>query len=251
MKILITGGSSDISLAFTKRRLKMGDQVILTSSTEKSLRETLERYQAQGLAVTGLVFDLNNPKASHADFAELLKQGLDAVVLNAASRVVKLRRFHEISEANFDEYISENVFGNTWLIRQVLPSMMEKKWGRLVFVSSVACVTGMSKYGAYCLSKAALEALFLNLAVDYGEFGIFSNIVRPGIIKTARTRRFWKNEEYVTRASSIIPANMLGEPDQVAEAFDPLLSVTSYMNGSVVTVSGGLPLFRAHGASEP
>ena len=251
MKLLITGGSSDISQALTKRRLKMGDQVIITASTDKSLKETLKVYQDAGLKVTGLVFDLADPSASKTDLEALLEKGLDGVILNAASRVTQLRRFHENAEKQFDAYVSENILGNTWLLRQVLPSMIENKFGRLVFISSISAVTGMSKYGAYCLSKAAIEGLFFNLAVDYAESGILCNIVRPGIIKTSRTRRFWKNEEYVTRARRIIPQDALGEPDQVAEVLDPLLSKTSYMNGSVITVSGGLPLIRTHGATEP
>ena len=62
--------------------------------------------------------------------------------------------------------------GNVWLLRRVLPSMVEARWGRIVFISSVSTVNGTGRYGAYVLCKSALEGLVRNLAVDYGEFNV-------------------------------------------------------------------------------
>jgi 3-oxoacyl-[acyl-carrier protein] reductase len=247
MKILITGGSSEIALAFAKRRASQGDEIFLTTSDRKNTAALIESYKSEGVAAKVFAYDLSNPSDFKEELAAIQAEGLHALVLNAFQRTPKLVHFHELPDSTLREYIDANIHGNLELIRSVLPGMVERKFGRLVFISSGSVTNGTSRYGAYCLAKAALEGLFLNLAVDYGEFGILSNIIRPGIIATERNQRFWKRSHYVDRMNALIPQMSIGSPDQVAEALDPLLSATSYMNGSVVTVSGGLPLMRSAG----
>ncbi len=247
MRILITGGSSEIGFAIAHRRVKMGDEVIITSSSPSSLERTLTRYRELDLNVSGIVLDLENPEASSDSMDRVCLEGIQGLVLNAATEVRSLKRFHEISKNDYEKAIQSNVQGNLWVLQNVIRSMLENRFGRLVFVSSASAVSGTSRYGVYCLTKTALEGLFLNLAVDYGEFNIFANCVRPGIITTKRNEKFWKRGHFVERMKEIIPAQKLGIPSQVAEALDPLLSPTSYINGTTLTMSGGLPLVRSEG----
>lgn len=246
MKVLITGGSSEIGLALAKARAAKGDEVWVTSSSSASLEETLAEYVKEKIKVQGVVFDLAKPDTSPGETQRLLEK-IDALVLNAASRTVKLRRFTEWDEADGAAYLRANIDGNLWLLQRAIPGMVERKFGRLVFISSLTAMQGTSRFAYYCAAKAAVEGLFLNLAVDYAESGVFANIVRPGIIATERTKRFWKRSHYLERMTEIIPAGALGQPAQVAEAIEPLLSATGYMNGAIVPVGGGLPLLRSAG----
>ncbi|MCW8442735.1 SDR family oxidoreductase [Fluoribacter gormanii] len=247
MNILITGGSSDIAQAIAKRRLQLGDKIIITSSSKESLYKTLEHYKQQDMQVRGLVYNFSNPEASKDELQNLLQEPLDGIILNAFTRVSQLRKLHALSYPALRTYIDENLHGNIWLIHQLLPALLANKFGRLILISSLSAITGTSRYGAYCATKAALEGLFLNLAVDYSANNILSNIVRVGLIKTSRTEQFWKRPAYQEKMAQIIPQGMMGEAAQVAEATDPLLSRTSFMTGSVITVSGGLPLMRSEG----
>lgn len=247
MNLLLTGGSSDIAQAIAKRRLQLGDRIIITCSTKESLDRTLEHYQQHNMQVRGLVYNFANPEASKEELHELLQEPLDGVVLNAFTRVSQLRKLHALPYPALRAYIDDNLHGNIWLIHQLLPAFLARKFGRLILISSLSAITGTSRYGAYCATKAALEGLFLNLAVDYSANNILSNIVRVGLIKTSRTEQFWKKTAYQEKMAHIIPQGMMGETAQVAEAMDPLLSRTSFMTGSVITVSGGLPLMRSEG----
>lgn len=247
MNLLLTGGSSDIAQAIAKRRLQLGDRIIITCSTKESLDRTLEHYKQHEMHVSGLVYNFSNPERSTEDLQHLLQEPLDGVILNAFTRVTQLRKLHALSYPALRTYIDDNVHGNIWLIHQLLPAFLAHKFGRLILISSLSAITGTSRYGAYCATKAALEGLFLNLAVDYSANNILSNIVRVGLIKTSRTEQFWKRPAYQEKMAQIIPQGMMGEPAQVAEAMDPLLSSTSFMTGSVITVSGGLPLMRSEG----
>ncbi|MDP1602881.1 MAG: SDR family oxidoreductase [Legionella sp.] len=247
MNILITGGSSDIARAIAKRRLNLGDKIIITCSSEERLQKTLADYQEKNLDVTGFVYNFSNPEGSIDAITALLKEPVDALILNAFTRVTRFRKLHESRYETTHDYIMQNVQGNLWLLHRLLPGMLANNFGRLIFISSISAITGTSRYGAYCAAKAAIEGLFLNLAVDYSADNILANIVRLGTFKTDRTRLFWKNAQYQEKIAQITPQGAMGEPDQAAEALDPLLSPTSFMTGSVITVSGGLPLVRSEG----
>lgn len=247
MNILITGGSSDIAQAIVKRRLQLGDTITVTSSSKESLNKTLEHYKHHEMQVRGLVYHFSNPEASKEELQNLLQEPLDGVILNAFTRVSQLRKLHALSYPALRTYIDDNLHGNIWLIHHLLPALLANKFGRLILISSLSAITGTSRYGAYCATKAALEGLFLNLAVDYSANNILSNIVRVGLVKTSRTEQFWKKSAYQEKMAQIIPQGMMGEAAQIAEAMDPLLSKTSFMTGSVITVSGGLPLMRSEG----
>ncbi|HAU3880691.1 TPA: SDR family oxidoreductase [Legionella pneumophila] len=247
MNILITGGSSDIAQAIAKRRSESGDKIIITCSNDDSLNETLAIYRQQNIDVTGFIYNFSDPQACENDLELILREPLDGIILNAFTRVTQLRKLHALPYHAVRTYLDNNLNGNIWLIHRLLPALLKNKFGRLVLISSLSATAGTSRYPVYCAAKAALEGLFLNLAVDYSANNILSNIVRVGLIKTSRTEQFWKNPVYQEKVMQIIPQGTMGEPTQVAEAIDPLLSKTSFMTGSVVTVSGGLPLMRSEG----
>ena len=126
--------------------------------------------------------------------------------------------------------------------------MKENQFGRILFISSVAATNGTSQYGLYSMGKSAIEGLITNIAVDYGKYNITANTIRPGIIKTQRTKRFWERSYYEKRMSRGIPMGKLGEPEQVASACLPFLDKESYITGTSLNVSGGLPLINTSGA---
>lgn len=247
MNLLITGGSSDLAQAIAKRRITLGDTIIITASSKENLEKTLEIYKQQQMNVRGFVYDFSQPESCEQELATLLQEPLDGLILNAFTRVTQLRKLHALPYNAVRTYLDQNINGNIWLIHRLLPSMLSNKFGRLILISSLSSIVGTSRYPAYCTAKAALEGLFYNLAVDYSNKNILSNTLRVGLIKTSRTEHFWKNPVYEEKVNKIIPQGMMGMPDQVAEATDPLLSKTSFMTGSVVTVSGGLPLMSSEG----
>lgn len=244
MKVLVTGGSSDISRAVIVRRLALGDEVVFTSSTPESLAETTAHFAGKA---AGMLFRLADPEASESEFVRAASSGFDAVVFCAAEKQPSLKPFADFGFPAFRDYLRANVEGNAWLAHRVLPGMVERKFGRLVFISSLSAAIGTSRYPAYCTAKSAIEGLFLNLAVDYGEHGILSNVVRPGVIATKRNDKLWKRTGYDKRVQELIPVREIGKPDQVASVVDLALERDSYLNGAVIPVGGGMPSMRSAG----
>lgn len=240
MNLLITGGSSDITRAIVRRRSAMGDRITVTASSEESLQQTLKQYREQGFNIDGVVYSFKNPE----NILEKINRPVQGLILNAFTRVEKLRPFHLCSVAEFREYAQMNIEGNVALLRQVLPEMIRNKMGRVIFISSVSVGVGTKKYGSYCLAKSAIEGLITNLATEYSEFNVLCNTVRLGIMKTSRTELFWQKKTFVNYVNQIIPQAKIGEPKQAAEALDPLLSEECYITGQVINVAGGLATAR-------
>lgn len=248
MRVLVTGGGSDIGRSIVKRRLALGDEVIVTSSSAEGTARLVAEFQTEGLRVEGLAFDLAAPEQAAEALAESQARApIEGLVLNACTRTPATHRFHEMSEEKVAGVINANILGNGWLIRQLLPAMMEQRFGRIVFISSVSAINGTGRYATYIMAKAALEGLMNNLAVDYGEFNILANTARLGIFKTSRNKKYWSKDWYREKMSAIIPQNALGEPEQIGEALDPLLAKNQYINGSVLTIGGGFPMVRLEG----
>jgi NAD(P)-dependent dehydrogenase (short-subunit alcohol dehydrogenase family) len=243
MRVLITGGRSDIGHAIAARRLERGDGVVITASSAASLPQALVRLTDKGYNPRGIVFDLAQPEASSEAVEALVRDGVDALVLNAWARRPPVRRFHELPMTSLVDDVQRNLLGNCWLIQRVLPGMLQRGFGRIVFVSSVSTALGTARYSSYVLGKSAMEGLMRSLAVEYGAHNVLANTVRLGLFKTERTRRFWGDASYVSRMSAVIPMGALGEPHQVGHALDPLLAEDQYLNGAVVDVGGGLPMF--------
>lgn len=246
MKILITGGRSAIAQALAARQIAQGHEVVVTASSVASAAEVTKLYAARKIAADVVTFPLDPSALFHESLEAVLEEGVDALVLNASPPIKRFKLAHQFSTEEIREALAVNVEGNVRLVQRVLPQMTRRRFGRLVFVSSAMVATGTSRHGLYCMTKSAMEAFFVNLAVDYSAKNVLANVLRPGIVKTERTARFWKKEGYLEKAK-VIPQGALGEPEQIAEVFDPLLSKTSYMTGSIVTVSGGLPLMKLGG----
>jgi len=243
MRIVITGGRSSIAQAIASDRCARGDEVCLTASAAASLEDLEAQCRARGIEAECAVFDLARPGMAGEEFDARLRAA-DALVLVAATPVRTLDRFHAVPAAEVDEAVEADIKGNLHLLRRTLPGMLDRAFGRIVFVSSVSVPMGTSHYGTYCVTKSAVEGLILNIAVDYGDRNVLANIVRLGVFKTGRTERFWSRPRYAARAAAVIPQGTLGEAGAVAEAIQPLLSPSQYINGSVITVAGGLPLVK-------
>jgi 3-oxoacyl-[acyl-carrier protein] reductase len=236
MKILISGGSSGIGRALVERRLQKGDEVCATTSRDGPSLEFSK-------PVVVSHFNLSKPEENSTDLCNWISNGVDGLILNATVRNSSLRKWHEYETDEIMTAYNGNVFGNMWLLKKVLAKMSEQKFGRILFISSMT-VHGSPRYSLYSSAKAALEALVRGIASDYGELGITANIIRPGVIETDRTRRFWKRTAYVEVMKPLIPLLRFGQPEDVAIASDVFLDPNCYATGSTLEVAGGLPQIR-------
>ena len=190
MKVFITGGSSEIAQGIIKRLFSKGHDILTTSSSKENMSEVENVYKKLNIPVRVIHHNLSESSLT-TELSEYLLNECEVLILNAASKVEKLKLFHHMKSEELSKSIDGDILGNCLLIQKSLEGMVDRKFGRIIFISSTASNMGTSRYGLYCLTKNAIEGLINNLSIDYGKHNILSNTISPGLMQTERTKRFW------------------------------------------------------------
>lgn len=184
---LVTGGGRGIGRAIAQKFAPEGASVAVTARTASQLQETVAAVEAAGGRALALEADITDRKAVEHCVAktEAVLGPVDILINNAGTQ----ERGAPIWEADPDEWfrtIEVNVFGQFLVTRAVVPGMIARGGGRIVFISSGASTipggyTGFSAYGA---SKAAVNRIAETLATEAGPHGIKVFAIHPGVVRT-------------------------------------------------------------------
>ncbi|WP_344882898.1 SDR family NAD(P)-dependent oxidoreductase, partial [Nonomuraea antimicrobica] len=187
-----------------------------------------------------LPVDLASPRAV-AEFGDAVGE-VDVVVHNAGVSIVE--PFTESDPAGWELMWQVNLRGPMLLTRRLLPGMMARGWGRLVFVSSDGARAGSGGEGAYAATKAGLFGLAKTLAREAARARVTSNVVCPGPTDTPMLRRVSEAEPgLVDRIARGIPLRRLGTPADVAGLVAYLCTDrAAYITGQTLSVSGGVTM---------
>lgn len=142
---------------------------------------------------------------------------------------------------DWDSVIATNLTGAYNVARRAIGPMMKRRYGRLVFVSSVGAYLGAPGQANYAASKAGLIGLARSIAREYGGRGITANVVAPGPIETDMTTAL--TADWRERTAAAVPVGRFGTPDEVAAAVRFLASdQAAFITGTVLPVDGGLAM---------
>ena len=213
---------------------------LVTGASRGIGKAIADRFSAAGVRViahTRAQADLGSYGDIERMFGELAGTQLDILVNNAG--IWKPSPLGETTRERVDELIDVNLKGPFWVMQCALPLLCDG--ARVVNVSSVAARIGVaggrSLYGA---TKAGLEALTRNWAMELGPRRILVNAVAPGYITTDMTAEHLANPATYQRAIERHPLGRLGVPDDVAGAVEFLCSEQArFITGQVINVSGG------------
>lgn len=162
----------------------------------------------------------------------------DALVLNAGADLYKLCTDTEAAE--WDRLFDINVKSAFLLVKRLLPSMLERKRGKIVFVSSIWGINGACMESAYSATKAALIGFCKSLAKEVAPSGVTVNCVCPGVIDTPMNDRFSAEEKAELIAKT--PLNRFGTPREIAELIAFLCEKADFITGQTITADGGFTL---------
>jgi len=236
-RVLVTGGSRGLGAAICRRLLEEGWQVVTVSRRRSPVIEELEQTFPEGFSWTAC--DLGDGRALD-EFCRTggVLEGLDGFVANAAIGTDGLLTL--LSEEEIRRTIEINLTSTILLTRQVVKGMLNRgQGGSVVFLSSVAAVTGLRGLSVYAATKAALLGFARALAREYGGRGIRFNCVLPGFLETEMTRGLEEGQR--ARLIRRTPLGRLGEVEDVVGAVVYLLSEEGrFVTGTEVVVDGGL-----------
>ena len=236
---LVTGASRGIGEAVARRLGSEGATVIAAARTTDALERVVAAIGAEGGRATALTLDLADPASIEAGVkAALGAHGQIDVLVNNAG-VAEDNLVLRMSKDAWDRVLATNLTGVFLLTQAVVKSMVRKRYGRIVNVTSVVGLMGNAGQANYAASKAGLVGLTKSIARELASRNITCNAVAPGFIATAMTEKM--TDAAKTALSGQIPLERLGSPDDVAAAVAYLASEeASYVTGHVLNVSGGL-----------
>lgn len=229
MKALVTGSNGGLGRAIVSRLRDEGYSVVTMDMSEPA----------------DLLVDLETDELPVDELGEI-----DVCVSNAGI-VDILAPAHSMSREKWNRDIAINLTGAFRVIQACLRGMRERRYGRIVVVSSFAARCGSPGQVAYCASKAGLLGMAKNIASENVSLGITVNSILPGLIATEKVRAL--PEETLERfrvGSGLLGTGRLGEPEEIAALVAFLASPEAgYITGQEVVVAGGGDLLQVSVAS--
>jgi NAD(P)-dependent dehydrogenase (short-subunit alcohol dehydrogenase family) len=236
---LVTGAAGGLGRAMVAALRRDGARVVAVDLEAPDPG----RWGREGPEIVPLACDVTR----HADVAAIVQEAIGRcgsidILVNNAGVFDQIGSTLRFEPAAWDHDVQVNLSGPFYLTRAVLPGMLERRWGRIVNISSMSS-RGAYKQPSYGATKEGLIGLTKTVALEFAAAGITANAVLPGLIATPKA--LGAPDDIMRAALDAIPANRLGTPAEVGDLVAFLVSeAAAYINGAAITVDGGATLLQ-------
>lgn len=237
---IITGAATGIGAAVACALALQGADVAISDKPGEGLDRTAEEARRHGRRVFAFGMDVRIMDQLTAGVAAVKETfgRLDILVNNAG--INRPAPGLEVSEENWDDHFSTNLKGGFFLAQQVAPRMIERHWGRIVWISSQSGLVGIPGQPVYCSTKGGIIQLVRTLGLEWARHGITVNSVAPTFVETNLTRKRLQNPEFLKFVLGKIPCGRLAMAEEIAAATVFLASEEAAMvNCHTLSVDGG------------
>ena len=232
---LITGATGGIGRAIAKTLYAQGANLILTDMDQGKLDAFATELGERAHALAVNIVDKDASQAL-LKFAETYG-GIDILVNNAGINRDTLSM--RMTDDMWDAVLSVNLTAGFRLMRACVPSMMKKRWGRIISMASIVGVIGNAGQANYAASKGGLIAMTKSVAGEVASRGITANCIAPGFIGTPMTENLPDNVKQAMLDR--IPMKRMGTPQDIANVVAFLASdEAAYVTGQTLNVNGGM-----------
>lgn len=239
---IVTGASSGIGQATAIHLAREGARLTICADRNvtglEETRRAVDQLDAECLAMQ---VDVRSHDAVEACVQKTIEHfgTVDILVNNAGTG--QFVAFAMMENEEFDRVMDVNLRGTFHFCRAVLPTMMDRDYGKIVNITSVMGEIGAQGQSVYNASKGAAKLLTQGIAVDVTGYNINVNAVAPGMVVTNLTQRMFADEETERWFVERIPKGRIGVPDDLAPAILFLCSDdASYIHGTTLVVDGGM-----------
>ena len=237
---LVTGGATGIGAATVAALAADKVSVALQYlSSANEANQIAAQLNSKGLKVEIFQADLSQKDSADNLVASVKAKLGDIDILINNAGLMSDASIIEMSDQLWDQALNVNLTAAFKLIRACAPSMVSKKWGRIINISSQVALVGSANHAHYATAKAGLLGLTYSAAKEYGASGVTVNAVLPGRIQTnmIAQRSIGRLDEWLAQT----PLNRLGKPEEVSGMINFLASeMASYVTGASINVNGGL-----------
>ena len=243
----VTGGTSGIGRALALGLAEAGADVVPSSRRREQVDATAAEIEARGRRTVRVASDVTDRPSLEAALAAVLKGlGRVDILVNCAGRT-KRQPTLDLPEDDWSAIIETNLTGTLRACQVFGRHMLERGYGRIINIASLASYVALLEVTAYVASKAAVAGLTKALAIEWGPRGVNVNAIAPGVFRTPLNTALLdspRGQELLLRT----PLKRFGKVEELAGAAVFLASeAASFVNGEVLVVDGG---FLASGANQ-
>lgn len=241
--VMVTGAGANIGREIALAFARKGAAVIVCDYKEENARAVAAEIEALGCEAMLAVCDVRDREKIFGYVKEAVSRfgQIDVLVNNAggsAGLLGKLTRFADAEAETLDFVIDTNLKGAMHCAQAVLPSMMEKKYGKIINISSIAALVGLYDRVDYAAAKAGMIGMAKALAMEVGTYNICVNCISPGAIQRVGVPPM----EHMTYMGE---NGHGGQPSDIADAV-LFLAEQDYITGENLVVDGGRTLGPSH-----
>ncbi len=235
---LVTGATGGIGGAIARALHRQGAIVALSGTRQEALDQLASELKERVHVLPCNLADSEQVEAL-VPKAEETMQKLDILVANAG--ITRDNLFVHLRDEDWETVINVNLTATFRLARAAMKTMMRRRFGRIVGITSVVGVTGNPGQVNYTAAKAGMIGMMKSIGKEYARRGVTANCVAPGFIATAMTDKL--NEKQRESILQMVPSARLGTPDDIAAAVVYLASdEASYVTGQTLHVNGGMAM---------
>lgn len=238
-KAIVTGASRGLGESMAIGLAAAGADVALVARSEEDLKKTAKRIEELGRKALVCPCDITKTDQINEVFERIRREFEDLDILLNNAGVDLPAPLAEMSQEIWNTNFSTNLNGMFNFTKLVGKGMMERRWGKIINISSLQGIVGFPQNAAYCATKGAINAFTRAMAVEWGPYNIQVNAVAPGWFMTDMTRSIKGTpiEDYVI---SRTPLGRHAEPEEIIGIIIYLSSEASdFMTGQVISIDGG------------
>jgi 3-oxoacyl-[acyl-carrier protein] reductase len=240
----VTGGSRGIGKGIVELFAQEGAKVSIIDVNEEAISQTAAELKEKGYDIFSKVASVVEADQVEVAVKEVVEKygSVDILVNNAG--VIRDNLLFKMTDSDWQTVMDVHLKGSFNAARAVQKYMVEKKYGRIINISSTSAL-GNRGQANYATAKAGLQGFTKTLAIELGRYGITANSVAPGFIETEMTRETASRigitfEQLIEASVSKIPVGRSGKPEDIANAVAFFADEkSSFVSGQVIYVAGG------------